>query len=65
MISEKPILTLDTVTRKEAGTYQCKADNGVGIAQFKKIELHINCKYSLFMQLFCGHLCLPVFGFLC
>ena len=38
-------MVLDTVTRKDAGQYQCRADNGVGNPKFKKIELLVNCKY--------------------
>ena len=43
-MSVSPVLTLDTVTRREAGSYQCRADNGVGPPQFKKIDLLISCK---------------------
>ena len=43
-VSMSPVLTLETVTRREAGSYQCRADNGVGPPQFKKIDLLISCK---------------------
>jgi len=41
-ISDQAELVLDTVTRKDAGQYQCRADNGVGNPKFKKIELLVN-----------------------
>ena len=43
-VSMSPVLTLETVTRREAGSYQCRADNGVGPPQFKKIDLLISCE---------------------
>ena len=43
-ISDSPVLTLATVTRLDAGTYQCRADNGVGQPQFKKVDLLITCE---------------------
>ena len=45
VVSDQSVLTLSTVTRTDAGTYQCKADNGVGTPQFKKVDLLITCKY--------------------
>ena len=38
------MLTLSTVARLDAGTYQCRAGNGVGQPQFKKVDLLITCK---------------------
>ena len=46
-ISNSPVLTLATVKRLDAGTYQCKADNGVGQPQFKKMDLLITCKFLI------------------
>ena len=42
-----PELTLERVTRREEGTYQCGADNGVGQTKYKRVELLISCEYSV------------------
>ena len=43
-ISSGPELTLEMVSRKSEGTYQCKADNGVGQTKYKKVELFVTCE---------------------
>ena len=46
-ISSGPELTLEMVSRKEEGTYQCKADNGVGQTKYKKVDLFVTCKFLI------------------
>ena len=41
---------MSTVTRLDAGTYQCRAGNGVGQPQFKKVDLLITCKLLSVLQ---------------
>ena len=43
-MSESAELTLDRVSRAQAGVYQCRADNGVGEPQYRKIELLVTCE---------------------
>lgn len=39
--------------RNNAGTYRCKADNGIGSAINQTIRVTVNCEYSAFPSI-CG-----------
>jgi len=40
-LAEKPVLTIEEVSRTDGGLYQCRADNGVGEPKFRKITLQV------------------------
>ena len=44
LISSGPELTLEKVTREVAGTYKCRADNGVETPQYRTFQLRVSCE---------------------
>lgn len=47
-LSEGALLTLEHVGRQHAGTYQCKAENGVRNPVYAEVTLKVLCKSKLF-----------------
>lgn len=46
-LSEGAMLTLEHVGRQHAGSYQCKAENGVREAVYAEVNLKVLCKHCL------------------
>lgn len=47
-LSEGALLTLEHVGRQHAGTYQCKAENGVRNPVYAEVNLKVLCKLKFF-----------------
>lgn len=45
VVSSDGLLTLPAVTRQDAGTYTCHADNGVGRRVTQDLQLAVRCKH--------------------
>lgn len=45
-LSEGASLTLEHVGRQHAGTYQCKAENGVRDAVYAEVNLKVLCEFA-------------------
>lgn len=55
-LSEGALLTLEHIGRQHAGTYQCRAENGVRDAVYAEVNLKVlckleNCILELFLRL--------------
>lgn len=46
-LGEGALLTLEQVGRQHAGTYQCKAENGVREAVSTEVNLKVLCKFPI------------------
>lgn len=44
-LSDGALLTLEHVGRQHAGTYQCKAENGVRTPVYAEVTLKVLCKF--------------------
>lgn len=51
-LSDGALLTLEHVGRQHAGTYQCKAENGVRDAVYAEVNLKVLCKLLFFFSHF-------------
>lgn len=46
-LGEGASLTLEQVGRQHAGTYQCKAENGVRDSAIAEVNLKVLCKFLI------------------
>ena len=44
-VSNEPSFTISSVTRTSAGSYQCVAENELGLSQPETIVLDVQCKF--------------------
>ena len=48
IIGSGETLLLSNVSRNQAGTYKCTADNGIMVSNTANVQVAINCKYDVF-----------------
>jgi len=46
VVGNGPSLTLQPVRREQAGSYQCQAENELGLSQPATVQLDVQCKNS-------------------
>ena len=60
---EDPVLVLNPVTRQDAGSFHCTAENGVGLGESSPAVLSLLCRFShKHNSLYLGLLCRPARG---
>ena len=51
LVGNNPELVLNPVHREDAGTYQCTAENELGLSKPQTVPIIVNCKYSNYMKI--------------
>ena len=46
LVGHSPELVLDPVARADAGTYQCTAENEIGLSKPENVPIVVHCKYQ-------------------
>ena len=49
MVGTSSLLVLDPVRKEDGGSYQCSAENELGLAKPQAVHLNVLCKYTNFI----------------